>query len=229
MNNVKASELIDAVLEEADMVGSEFVSRKTVLRFLNSELRELHDILVCSYEAYMVKTDERTLSAGEVNIQLPDDFFKLWAIIFSSSNGTQVVLNRFFANELSSVTGPESSISDAYGTNLSYMIIDNRITLLPPPSGGENINMLYIPQFTKLESEDDSVHIRIPVGWEDFVIPGAVARCLLKEESDPSGAFMLKDRARQHIIDMAEERDESRNFRITDKYNWIDRNYGGDF
>lgn len=214
---VTLGDLKTRVLDLADATNSGFIVDGRLGEYINAELSELYDLLVNSFEDYFVTIDQSiTLAAGTESYNLPTDFYKALKV-FLLSGGQRYRLARFNLEELDYqsplVDSPAVSNSD-----LRYRIMGGKIYFHPKPGASGSIDLFYVPEFTNLASDVTTISFSVPVGWEDFVVYGAAARCMIKEESDPGAYLALKGACRDRIINAAQNRDAGEPMRITDKY-----------
>lgn len=221
MNDLKLSELKAIILDQADMTDSGFITDTRLTYWINAELSELHDLLVTSFEDYFLAKEKIPLVGDTENYALPDDFYKAIKVFYMDGTN-RYRLRRFMIEELDQYSSDYYStytLPSAMGEiDLYYRIVGNELYLAPVPIGGGHVDLWYVPQFERLVDPNDMVHFQVPIGWEDFVVCGVAARCLAKEESDPTYFVMKKLEIKQRIIDAAEDRDEGGEDRIVDVY-----------
>jgi len=189
-----------AVLNQADMADSSFIDTTQLTYWINAELGELHALLVSSYEDYLVSTDTITLD-GSASYSLASDFYKALKV-FLVQGTTRYRLHRF------SMDGLAGEYTQNRGNEfMSYRIMGDLIYLDPTPSATGSLLMYYAPQFTMLVADDSVVNVAVPIAWEDFVVSGVTARCLAREESDPTYFLQRKEMLRRQFIEEAPNRD----------------------
>jgi hypothetical protein len=209
-NTATLASLVAQALDLADLTNSSSPVTARVEDYANASLSELHDILVASFEEYLVtRAPVITLVAGTDYYTLPTDFYKALKVFSLSTSGDRVRMPRFELDEMGALSDDETDVyTDASG--LRYRIIGQQIWFTPTPSSGR-VELWYLPQFTKLTNvtpgTTDVVSVAVPVGWEDFVALSMAIRLLVREESDASQLMSLKEAARQRIIACAAERD----------------------
>jgi hypothetical protein len=174
------AELKARALDYADMTGSGFPDSNRLVDYINAGLSELHDILVNSYEDYFRKSLTFAIVNNQEEYDLPDDFYKVLKVYYKSSD-RRFKMERFQLDEI-----------DGYRTSAL--------------SGGD-VEFWYIPHYHKLSTDNESVNVAVPVGWEDFVALHAAIRLLAREESDPAPLMAERERQRQRIVESAEPRD----------------------
>ena len=220
MNDLKLSELKAIILDQADMTDSGFITDTRLTYWINAELSELHDLLVTSFEDYFLAKEIIPLAGDTENYALPDDFYKAIKVFYVDGLN-RYRLRRFMVEELDQFSNDYYSAYTHNGLNyvdLFYRIVGNELYVAPLPAGTGAIEFWYVPQFERLVDPNDTVHFQVPIGWEDFVICGVAARCLAKEESDPTFFLGKKMEIKQRIIDAAEARDQGGENRVVDVY-----------
>jgi hypothetical protein len=188
-NPVTLADLRARALDYADMTGSTFPVTARVTDYVNDGLSALHDILIESYEDYLYKTGTVSVVSGTESYNLPTDFYKLLKCFYLSSNRRYTV-KRF---SLSDIDGYKSS----------------------PISSG-TFELWYIPQFAVLSGDSDTVHVSVPIRWENFVALHAAIQLLNREESDSSALMREREAERARIISMAQPRDIGEQMTVED-------------
>ncbi len=183
--------LKDRALDYADMTGSGFPDEQRLADYVNSGLSELHDILVNSYEDYLRKKQTITIVAGTEEYGLPSDFLKAMKLYWLS-NGRRFNIDQYHLRE---VSGYRAS-----------------------PIQAGTVEMWYIPQFTPLQDDSETISPVFPVGWEDFAALNAAIRLSIREESDPSPLIQEREIQRQRILESAEPRDSGESGAVGDYY-----------
>ena len=178
-------------LDYADMTNSAFPVTARVNDYINDGLSALHDILVDSYADYLRSTTTFNVTTAAEAYTLPSDFYKCLKVYYQSSNRRYKV-HQFNPDEL-----------DGFKTT-------------PITTG--TFEMWYIPQFTKLSSDGDTVHLSVPIRWENFVALHAAIQLLNREESDPSALMRERDAERQRMIKLAGPRDAGEVGQVADTY-----------
>ena len=77
--------------------------------------------------------------------------------------------------------------------------------------------MLYVPQLPQMKG-DDEIPISIPVSWKDYVVLGTIARCNIREESDPTAWEMKKEQIKQRIMSIGKKRNTGKPATVIDVY-----------
>lgn len=212
-------ELMLAVRQRADMVpngyaaaltGSGFfVTEPELISYINQSLFELYDLLISCYGAnYYVKAPPASIATDGVNEQfaLPADFYKLLGVdlLLTSAPDARVALRAFEFKDRNRYTAPNSQAF--YGrTNLRYRLNGASLWLTPLPSGGQTLQVWYVPRLTPLAALSDTTDGIS--GWTEYVITDAAIKCLQKEESDVSVPMAQKAALVQRIQAMADSRD----------------------
>jgi hypothetical protein len=86
--SVALSTIFARARDHADMTSSGFASDAKCLRLINDIYPRLYDELVASNENYYVTSDTISISSDARSYDLPDDFYKLIGVDYSSDNGS---------------------------------------------------------------------------------------------------------------------------------------------
>ena len=218
MNTRSLADLKTTILDQVDMSDSSFIDSTQLTYWINAELSELHSLLVTTFEDYFITRYDFDLD-GSDKYDLPEDFLKLHKV-FLLQGSTRYRIHRFSMNDMvgdiSYNTGNE---------NLKYRVMDKYIYFDPTPNASGEIQLFYIPQLTQLSADEDRIAFNIPVGWEDFVVNGVAARCLAKEESDPSYFLQCKAQLKADIVATADDRDTAEPHVWQDHYRRFEDDY----
>ncbi len=213
-NSVTLSDLRTQALDLSDLTNSASPVTARVTDYVNAALGELWDILTTSFEDYVRSTSTITISAGTSAYSLPSDFYKAIKV-FSAVGDDRYRLERFSLDEYDTISDPYAG-SVTSTSSLRYRIMGNQILFAPMPASSGSVELWYVPQLTKLSGDSDTVHVSIPVGWEDFVALAAAVRLRIRDQQDASQLQALKQEARARILAAAEDRDTGEPQRITD-------------
>ena len=196
------------------MEGSDFISDSELNNFINMSYAELYDLLVSRFEDYFTITSTETVTAGNNSFAVPSDFYKLrgvdrqiggssdfYALLkfnFSERNWRNRRLNRTLFGQ----------------SNINYRLVGNNVELIPEDHAAGTYKLWYVPTFTALSSDSDTVDG--VNGWEEFIIVDACIKCLEKEESSTNTFERQKAKLERRIEEMASLRDIDQPERITD-------------
>lgn len=81
---------------------------------------------------------------------------------------------------------------------LGYMLMAQTLRVIPTPQKAMNLLMWYVPAYTDLVNDTDSLELAVVPGWQEFVINQAVIGARIKEESDTAPL----ERRQQQIIQL---------------------------
>jgi hypothetical protein len=201
--------------QEADMVGSNFVSLPEWNTYINQSYFELYDLLVTSFEDYYAKNNQLTTD-GSTQYTLPDDFYKLLGVDIglSSSANARVTLRKFDFIERNRYVYPQIQSTYLGVFNLRYRLVGNTLYFIPTPQSGQTITYWYIPRMTQLLKDSDMLDGIS--GWTEYVVVDAAIKALTKEESDPSALMARKMALKQRIEETAMNRDVGQPDTISD-------------
>lgn len=186
-----------------------FVTEPELISYINQSLFELYDLLISCFGAnYYVKAPPYSFVTDGTNEQfaLPADFYKLLGVdlLLASAPDARVGLRQFEFKDRNRYTAPNSQAF--YGrTNLRYRLNGSNLWLTPMPTGGQTMQVWYVPKMVTLANlSDTSDGVS---GWTEYIICDAAIKCLQKEESDVSVLMAEKAALIQRIQAMADSRD----------------------
>lgn len=234
------SQLMTAVRQRADMLpagytattsGTDyFVTDVELVSYINQSYFELYDLLVAAFGSdYFAKTSTFQTDGTNQLFTLPTDFYKLLGVDLQvgTSPSSMLTLKPFEFGERN--RGSVPNLQSFYGvTNLRYRLNGANLWLSPVPSGGQTVQLWYVPRMTPLASLGDTMDGIS--GWTEYVICDAAMKCLAKEESDVSVLMAEKQSLTVRIQAMADTRDQGSPAKVTDARSsdvWGDGGSGG--
>lgn len=160
--------------------------------YISNSYKELYDILVSAYGAdyYAASPYQFTTDGTNGRFSLPADFYKLLGVDIQIA-GRFVSIDPFAFSDRN---------RGGFGTNV--------------PSGGQTVQVFYVPEPTSLASDADSLDGIS--GWEEYVIVDAAIKAKDKEESDVSVLGAQKQALERRISEMAETRDVGKPYTVVD-------------
>jgi hypothetical protein len=225
-NTVTLADLKLRARERADMVNSNFISDSELNSFVNSAYSELYDLIVSRFEDYYTTSTSATVASGASSIPLPSDFYKFRGLdrAINASTGDYYSVDKFNFRERNSRN--RGLLTSTRGvTSVEYRLVGSVIELTPENSAPGTYKLWYVPTFTRLTTDTDTVDgIN---GYEEYIVVDAAIKMLSKEESDVSVLVAEKRVLAQRIEDMAQQRDMDQAEVITDSYS--DNDSFGDY
>jgi hypothetical protein len=194
---VRAAELLVRIRDAADLEPDEDrVSDVELLRYANVVIAEIHEILVRTCEDYATSPTPHPIvtSAGVSAYDLPDDFYRLRAVLATLS-GELVTLRPWRLEELALYEGAAAWVSSG---PIAYHRMEDKLVFKPTPQGVYNVSLYYAKAPVKLVSSDDEVDFQ--AGWEEAVVAGAAADALMKDELDASAHLAKKAYHMKRIV-----------------------------
>ncbi len=192
--------------QKADRINSQFVTTQEWNTFINLAMNELYDLLITAYEDYFMAPRIQFVASGNTSIFAlpngtnqflsypnqgplftPPPFYKLLGVDLGlqNANNAFVTVNKYSLIERNRFVFPNTA-STIYGVfNLQYRLLGSNIEFIPTPSGGQVLQILYIPRLPELIADTDITTIGFS-GWLNYVIIRAAKYALDKEESDTS-------------------------------------------
>lgn len=216
--NVTLSELKVRAREAADMVSSTFIEDPELTRYINASAQELYDLLIAAYgQEYYLAEDSIPVVSGTDTYDLAADFYKLLGVdlILSASGNEAVTLHPYALSERNKFNNSYLTVSNSNGSvRARYRLQNNKIKLIPEPSGGYSLNIHYIPAMTKFVADPDTFDG--VNGWEEYIVIDAAIKMLRKEESDISALTFEKNDMLKRIEAMASSRDVGMSESVSD-------------
>lgn len=188
---VTLGSIVERARFHADMEASGFASDAKCLALLNEIYPKLYDELVMASENYYAAVEDIPVNSQSASYVMPDDFYKILSVGFSSDNGrTFFPLSPF----------PEAERNTGYTTtNLPTGTI--RIRYVPSPA-----------TFTSLSETVDGV-----AGW-DRMLTLLLAIDLLDQEESNSDRLFRKYQEEVRRINATSDRDLGMPARVADIY-----------
>jgi hypothetical protein len=175
-------------------------------QYVSYELATLWDVLINTYEDYLVYRRFIDVEADKEDYALPEDFYKFRKVFPIVSGKRCRPLRKFNLEKL----GDADSLAAIYTSEIEdarYKIIGSRLWIHPIPTSAAQLELWYVPQFHIMRNYDDLVPHQFPNGWEEYVIEGVAARLMEKEESDATPYRARQREILQRILVLAEDRD----------------------
>lgn len=234
-----------AAQQRADRVNSNFVTKPEWNSYINQAMYALYDLLITTYEDYFMAPRARFTTDGtSYRYALPngvlsftgvagssfvaEPFYKLLGVdlALNTASNAFVTLNKYNLIDRNKYLYLNSS-STQYGiANSQYRLLGNSIEFIPTPSGGQTIQLLYIPRLPQLLKDNDITTIGYS-GWIEYVILRAAIMALTKEESDISSLVLQLQDVQKRIEESAVNKDAGQPDRISDTRYSNGGNWGG--
>lgn len=185
--SIDLSTLRTRARQRSDMENSTFVSDSEFNNYINAAAAELYDMLVSAYgPEYWMKTATIPQTSGTSEYDLPTDFYKLLGVdADESSNGVAYSLLPFQFEQRNMYQEPNlmGGLIRARYRIKGAATPDgvSKLEILPNNTGIANINVHYIPLFSDMVADSDSVNGFN--GWEEYIVLRAAFKALVKEES----------------------------------------------
>lgn len=220
---------------------SQFYTNQEWNSMLSQSYKELYDILIQKFgNDYFLANPYTYTTSGTIDsttqqstYPLPNDFYKLMRVevtLNPSDPNSWVTLREFEAIQANLWNFP--NVYTFYGiTNLRYRLWGDNLNIVPIPSAGQTIRILYSPRPNQLINDTDLVNG--VSGWEEYIVTDACIKALAKEESDPQIFLIQKAALLQRIIEAAENRNVGEPEKVSDSklrnFAWSDsaERYGG--
>ena len=199
----------------ADCVGDANIPDAMVTDWVNDEIADLwEEVFAADPDRYVTVVTIATTS-GDRSYDLPDDFMSIRRVDWLNGDA-RIPIEPAPLLELNTST-------DTGGTSpglVQYRVMGGgldgsgtQLWLLPDP-GTSTYEVWYVTAPALLAADGDELDG--VAGWERFVMYGAAAKMLERQERDAMPFRAEKERARKSIQTMARRRDSGRAKKITD-------------
>lgn len=217
---------------------SQFYTAQEWNSMLSNSYKELYDILIQKFgDDYFLANPYTYTTTGQIDTTtqqstypLPKDFYKLMRVevaLNPSDPNSWVTLKEFQAIQANLWNYP--NVYTFYGiTNLRYRLWGGNLVVVPIPSAGQTIRILYSPRPNQLINDTDTVDAIS--GWEEYIVVDACIKALVKEESDATAFAIQKAALLKRIEEAAENRNVGEPETVSDSkmrnFAWSDDNSG---
>lgn len=214
MASITLSELRTQARQRANMERSQFVSDTEFNSYINLSGAELHDVLIQKFgNDYYVSSIDIVL-ANQLSYALPNDFYKVLGVDLKLDNNNSLALKKFeFADRN---LKNYYYVADA-DTLPQYKVTGDAIYFVPQGThSGKTATLWYVPTYTKLLLDTDT--LKGFNGWEDYIVVDAAIKALVKEESDTSELFRIKNDLLRRIEAASDNRDSAHPHKMVSTY-----------
>lgn len=220
---VRLDTLRDDAYKAADQEDHTLCPTAEVTRYVNQSIKKLLDFLAVNHLDYFKQSAIFTTASGTDTYTLPSDFHRLVNVFWDAGIGRLLRMEECPSNE------DEYTIAGTgwcYLWPVRYELLVGRIRFIPTPTGTFSVTVKYIPTFTDLVNNADTVEMYN--GWEVWVTNDAAIEMCEKEESDQQAAKCMRrrDEAGARILAIA-KRNPGEPKRIQDVVGGRTTRYGG--
>ena len=193
--------------ERTENEGASYIDDPEWQGYINSAFAELYELLVESGLRYYEKVqtiDAALLVAngdGGAYAALPIDYLGTVGVDYQVATNERRQLAELMAQERNFFGGVSAQEARAYS------LVGNNLVLYPTPPTTHTYQHIYVPQptdYTDLAT-NTPVDVVVPAG-EDYIVWGACIMAWAKEESDTAVAERGLARARERIMEAAQNR-----------------------
>ena len=214
------SELRARARRLVDAVGNNFFSDAEINDYLNTGLGELHDLLVLKFEDYYVSSISFNMASDTSSYSLQsiglNNLYKLLGVDLKQGSET-VRVPRYSFQERNTFKSSQALYSDRGHTNHRYSLTGNNINFIPTPTSSDEVTLWYVPKYTKLVNDSDSVDGSIASNWEDYAVYSAAIKMRQKEETSVTSLEREQEKITARIEEAARNRDAGEPMGITDE------------
>jgi hypothetical protein len=196
---ITLTELIQRSKQRADMENGNFVSDDEWTHFINEEISDIYAQMVNVDDGELFAAPAPTLvQIGDNAYQLPTDFLRLVDVNIHTGNrwvpAYEADPQEYYQLLSDNYTGKYDT---SYFLKLNLDQDRYELFLFPAPDV-DDIGVRYLPAATTLSLGSDTLNW--PSNWHQAVEAGAAAKALIKEESDPTGQLMDRDRTTARLL-----------------------------
>lgn len=172
-----------------------FVTSAEVDRNINQSIKAWRDMIIENrgQEFFSDFTDLVLTGAG--SYALPTDCYQLLSVTLVYG-GEYTALRPYNMGDGASLANIKGNVPMRY-----RLTGGNMITIVPLQSTGYTLSITYVPHFTDLSADGDTVEVYN--GWDEWFILDAAMKILEKENTDTSQLFVRKQEAEMRIIAQA--------------------------
>lgn len=236
---VTAGNVVLEAQQRTNKENSQFYTQQELFSMCSQSYKELYDILIQKFgDDYFLANPYTYTTSGTIDsvtqqstYPLPADFYKLMRVevaLNPSDPNSWITLREFQAIQANLWNFP--NVYTFYGiTNLRYRLWGSNLVVVPIPSGGQTIRILYSPRPNQLINSTDLVDG--VSGWEEYIVVDMCIKMLAKEESDVSIFGAQKQALLKRIEEAAENRNVGEPETVSDSklrnFAWSDDNWSG--
>lgn len=222
--SVPLTYLIERVRLATDHVSSSFFTDGELTQYINAAGAELHDVLVGTYEDYLLSSSVFTINTGE-SYTPSEEVLKIRGIDFQRGTDFVPCLAFNFAERY------QNNNNRIFGgrTVPTYRWAGGKVLLYPETSNGGTYQLWFVPSWTDLNATTNPT-LPAPYThnhWEEYIVIDAAIRGMAREESDVTTLFAQKQAIAQRIRLAANQREASGRKRVADtSMDQFNRRYG---
>lgn len=217
---VALSDLVTRVRRRADMENSTFCSDLEIQEYIEQSYGALYDLMIASGAGEMIatQTQAHTTVANTAEYTIYDDgdgasdVAKVYKIIKVTAqfDGKYRPIKPGQLHDYFSHADRDGQWSDRRDVRYVSLLVsddglassapfERNIAFYPTPPAGYSFKVFYIPY--PIDWSDNSAYVMQGYsGWEEYVVCDAAAKCLEKEESDPTFLLTRRDQAAQRVL-----------------------------
>lgn len=193
--NITVTNLVLAIRERADQVGSSFVSDAEIIRMISASWGELYMLLVKAYPERFMLEQVITADGVDGNYAVEATYLATLGVSYRrSATSGQWPLARLGLSEI-------PLWQNQTGRALRYAVVGSNVALFPNPPNGQVYVHVYLPVPVNLSVGTESIDGE--AAWEQFIVCDVAGKIAQKEESEHRGHFAERDRIRARIEEEA--------------------------
>lgn len=183
-----------------------------VTEYINQTWAELYNYIINTGQDYYLSSYSFNTSSGTTDYALPSDFFLDRGIDVTVS-GRLYALDRWQFEEREQY---DTLTTWSPGMPWSYTVLGSNVSLRPAPGSVQSMRLWYYPTPTRLVSGSDTLDGI--AGFEEYIVNGAAAKILVKDDRDPAACMSLKSEALALVTRTLSNRSRASGNRVVNNY-----------
>lgn len=211
-NSSTVNTLVPLIRARLNLTSLTTISDAEIRLFVKSSLASLYEKIANVHRDFYAKVQIYSFAANTDSYPLPADFrsaIETFVVFGTLPNVQRLPLDRFTMARYQSKS-LYTSLSSQWPT--MYRIMGNKILFVPCPSAAYTnaVEFWYVPQWTAPATDDSSIDVQMPNGWETWVEYDTCVQVAMRMRQPEYYAMYSKerDKVEPDIIAAAAIRDE---------------------
>lgn len=201
-------DIIDRIRFRTNLEVSQLVTDTELTTYINDSLSELHNILVSTYEDYIVSTTLISITNNEDGYNFmdsPSNMLKLKGVDRKFA-GQWYQLDEFMFKQRDNNKHSSMPISN-YSTMYRWM--GDKIWISPASDAVADYQLWFVPKFVPLEDGYSELESYMDVAdWVEYAVADGGVKIYMKQDMDPSAWMKVKQECGARVINSAKPRDQ---------------------
>lgn len=189
------------VLQRANLENSDnFATSAEVNGLINDSVKAWRDLIIENRGQDFFTADTNFPLTGATGYVLPSDFYQALSIFYQDGD-TLLPLQPFSLVDLPRLSNIQGNVP------VAYRLLNTEITFLPFTASGYTVQVSYVPFFTDLALDADTLEVYN--GWSEWIVLDAAMKLLEKESTDTSQLAARLQRTEERLLSQIQSRDRS--------------------